>query len=171
MTFHSQTPHPTGDTDSLRTVLIIDDEPDAIALAEHVLAKAKIPNPTLSFRDGREAIEYLRKCTRGENELPLFAFLDLNMPGVDGFQILDWMRHQPSLRRIIVVIISSSSAERDVAKAFELGAAAYLPKFPSIAEIRSILQLANAMLSVEDLEKVFWPGIRPRMAEVGSESL
>jgi CheY-like chemotaxis protein len=145
-----------------RPVLIIDDDPDAVELARHALQRAKIPNPLISLSDGRAAISHLRHCATGTKEMPLFVFLDLNMPVVDGFYVLDWMRHQPALRRLITVVLSTSSNQRDVARAFELGADAYLPKFPPVSEINTIFQLANAMLSVEELEKTLWPGLKPR---------
>lgn len=97
--------------------------------------------------------------------MPLFVFLDLKMPGLDGFDVLHWIRHQEALRRLIVVVLSTSTAEQDVSKAFDLGADAYLPKFPPVSEIQTIFQLSNAMFSVEELEKVLWPGLpRPQPA-------
>jgi CheY-like chemotaxis protein len=144
-----------------RPVVIIDDDPDAIELAKHVLLRANIPNPVVSLSDGRDAIAYLRRCMAAEIEMPLFVFLDLKMPGIDGFHVLDWMRHQPALRHLITVVLSTSSALRDVTRAFELGADAYLHKFPPVSDIKTIFQLANAMLSVEELEKALWPGLKP----------
>ena len=101
--------------------------------------------------------------------MPLFVFLDLNMPGIDGFAVLDWMRRQASLRRLPTVVLSMSTAERDVGRAFELGATAYLEKFPPVAELKTVYQLANAMFSVEELEEKLWPGLRPSTdAKAGS---
>jgi CheY-like chemotaxis protein len=145
-----------------RPVLIIDDDPDSIELAKHALKRARIPNPVISLSEGRHAIAYLKQCIQGEAEMPVFVFLDLNMPGIDGFHVLDWLRHQPELRHLITVVLSTSSAKRDVERAFELGADAYLPKFPPVAEIKTVFQLANAMMSVEELERQLWPGLRPR---------
>jgi CheY-like chemotaxis protein len=145
-----------------RPVAIIDDDPDAIELAKHVLKRANVPNAIVSLSDGREAITYLRRCIAGELEMPLFVFLDLKMPGIDGFHVLDWMRHQPSLRHLITVVLSTSSAPKDVSRAFELGADAYLHKFPPVSDIKTIFQLANAMLTVEELERALWPGLKPR---------
>jgi CheY-like chemotaxis protein len=152
-----------------RPVAIIDDDPDAIDLAKHVLKRAKILNPIVSLSDGREAIAYLRRCITGEAVMPLFVFLDLKMPGIDGFHVLDWMRHQPPLRRLITVVLSTSSAPGDVSRAFELGADAYLHKFPPVSDLSTIFQLANAMLSVEELEKALWPGLKP--AEVAEAAM
>jgi hypothetical protein len=67
-------------------------------------------------------------------------------------------------------VLSTSTVEKDVNKAFELGADAYLPKFPPVSEIKTVFQLANAMLSLEELEKVLWPGL-PRSQPVQSGEL
>lgn len=149
--------HATGQ----RPVLIIDDDPNAIILAKRALQNANINNPTVPLSDGRTAIAHLQRCISGEEIMPMFVFLDLKMPGVDGFHVLDWMRHQPALRRLVTVVLSMSAATEDVSKAFELGADAYLHKFPPVSEIKTLFQLANAMLSVEELEKALWPDARP----------
>jgi CheY-like chemotaxis protein len=145
-----------------RPVLIIDDDPDAIDLAKHALKRAQITNPIVTLADGREAIAHLRRCISGDVTMPLFVFLDLKMPGIDGFHALDWMRHQPALRRLITVVLSTSEAPKDVSRAFALGADAYLHKFPPVSDIKTVFQLANSMLSVEELEKALWPGLRPK---------
>ena len=147
-----------------RPVLIIDDDPHAVLLAQRALQSANITNPALCFSNGCEAIAHLKRCIAGEVEMPMFVFLDLKMPGIDGFHVLDWMRHQPALRRLITVVLSMSASSEDVNKAFELGADAYLHKFPPVSEIKTIFQLANAMMSVEELEKALWPGVRPSEA-------
>jgi CheY-like chemotaxis protein len=162
LTYQNQPHLRNGSTDSVaRPVLIIDDDPDAIALAERVLKRAGISNAFISLSDGREAIAYLQLCILGQAPMPLFVFLDLKMPGIDGFDVLEWLGHQPELRHLITVVLSTSSAPRDVTRAFELGADAYLPKFPPVSEIKTVFQLANAMLSVEELERQLWPGLRP----------
>jgi DNA-binding NarL/FixJ family response regulator len=61
----------------------------------------------------------------------------------------------------VTVVLSTSTAEHDVAKAFELGADAYMPKFPPVSEIKTIFQLANAMQSIEEIERTLWPGLHP----------
>lgn len=153
-----------------RPVLIIDDDPNAIVLAKRALQNAGITNPTVCFSDGRTAIAHLQRCINDEEVMPMFVFLDLKMPGIDGFHVLDWLRRQPALRRLVTVVLSMSAATEDVSKAFELGADAYVYKFPPVSEIKTLFQLANAMLSVEELEKALWPGIK-RPAEIPAETV
>src|SRR5688572_29957896 len=114
------------------------------------------------MEDGAHAITYLKeRLAEGDHALPLLLFLDLKMPGTDGFQVLDWIRRQPRLRRLLTVVLSSSEHSRDVDKAYALGAKTYFGKYPVASDMRTLFQLANAMLTVEEVEKFVLPGIRP----------
>ena len=149
-------------TPSSRPVLIVDDDDDAVTLTKHALAKAGIKAQIDVMEDGANAIAYLKsRLAEGEHALPLLVFLDLKMPGTDGFQVLDWIREQPRLRRVLTVVLSSSTSSRDVDKAYALGAKTYFGKYPVAADVRSVFQLANAMLTVDEIEKFVLPGIRP----------
>lgn len=147
---------------STRPILIVDDDPDAVALTKHALAKAGIKAQVDVMEDGAHAITYLKdRLAQGDDTLPLLLFLDLKMPGTDGFQVLDWIRQQPRLRRLLTVVLSSSTHSRDVDKAYSLGAKTYFGKYPVAADVRTIFQLANAMLTVDEIEKFVLPGLRP----------
>lgn len=145
-----------------RPILIVDDDPDAVALTKHALAKAGIKTQIDVRQNGDDAIRYLKdRLNEGDHALPLVLFLDLKMPGTDGFQVLDWIRHQPRLRQLLTVVLSSSTSTRDVDKAYALGAKTYFGKYPVASDVRSVFQLANAMLTVDEIEKFVLPGIRP----------
>jgi CheY-like chemotaxis protein len=149
-------------TAKTRPILIVDDDPDAVALTKHALAKAGIKTQIDVRESGEHAISYLKeKLAEGDHALPLLLFLDLKMPGTDGFQVLDWIRNQPRLRRLLTVVLSSSTNTRDVDKAYSLGAKTYFGKYPVASDVRTIFQLANAMLTVDEIEKFVLPGIRP----------
>jgi len=144
-----------------RPILIVDDDPDAVALTQHALAKAGIKTQIDVMENGDHAINYLKdKLAQGAHTLPLLLFLDLKMPGTDGFQVLDWIRSQPRLRRLLTVVLSSSTNARDVDKAYALGAKTYFGKYPIASDVRTVFQLANAMLTVDEIEKFVLPGIR-----------
>lgn len=145
-----------------RPILIVDDDPDAVTLTKHALAKAGIKTEVDAMENGDQAIAYLKaRLALGDHTLPLLLFLDLKMPGTDGFQVLDWIRRQPRLRRLLTVVLSSSTHSRDVDKAYSLGAKTYFGKYPVAADVRTVFQLANAMLTVDEIEKFVLPGIRP----------
>ena len=145
----------------IRPILIVDDDPDEATLTTRALAKAGIKNPIVAVPSGEHAIAYLKeRLTAPETSLPLFILLDLNMPGADGFHVLNWIRAQPPLRKLLTVVLSSSTEERDVAKAYALGAKTYLGKYPVASDLSSIFQLANAMLTIEEVERLVLPGIK-----------
>lgn len=150
-----------------RPILIVDDDPDAVALTKHALAKAGIKAQIDVRENGDDAIRYLKDgLAAGDPALPLVLFLDLKMPGTDGFQVLDWIRLQPRLRRLLTVVLSSSTSSRDVDKAYALGAKTYFGKYPVASDVKTVFQLANAMLTVDEIEKFVLPGIRPSAADV-----
>ena len=90
------------------------------------------PTPVYVVRDGAEAIQYLNGegpfSNRDEYPLPALVLLDLKMPRVDGFEVLKWVRAQPGLRTLLVVVLTSSEDLRDVNRAYELGANSFLVK-------------------------------------------
>jgi CheY-like chemotaxis protein len=152
-------------TPRTRPILIVDDDPDAVSLTKHALAKAGIKTQVDVMESGDQAITYLKqKLTEGDHALPLLLFLDLKMPGTDGFQVLDWIRAQPRLRRLLTIVLSSSTNTKDVDKAYALGAKTYFGKYPVASDVRTVFQLANAMLTVDEIEKFVLPGIRPPTA-------
>jgi len=84
-----------------KTILIVDDEPDALHLFGRMLASSKIGYRVLLARDGREALNILRECR------PDAILLDLIMPNMDGFQFLEMMNQDPALRDIPVIVVSA----------------------------------------------------------------
>jgi CheY-like chemotaxis protein len=88
--------------------------------------------PIQFFTDGVEAIEYLEesrlRSDQTDRPFPTMLLLDLKLPRRDGFEVLRWIRSQPGLRRMVVVVFTSSDLPKDVNLAYELGANSYLVK-------------------------------------------
>jgi CheY-like chemotaxis protein len=115
-----------------RTVLVAEDDAGQILLLQRAFLKAGI-NVSVDFvKDGQETIDYLkREATYGDraaHPFPELLLLDLNMPRVDGFGVLEWVREQPGLKRLLVVVLTTSNANEDVNRAYDLGANSYLVK-------------------------------------------
>ncbi|OQA25812.1 MAG: Response regulator rcp1 [Verrucomicrobia bacterium ADurb.Bin345] len=101
----------------IRLLLVEDDEAD-ILLAQRAFERANIWNKVDVVRDGRETLEYLRNqgayADKTKYPRPGIILLDLNLPGVDGREVLDTMYKDPNLKSIPVVIVSTSDYERDI---------------------------------------------------------
>ena len=124
--------------------LLVDDDEDHLLLMQRALAKAKIVNPLYAVKNGQEAMLYLagagRYRNRKEFPLPKLVLLDLKMPGIDGFEVLRWIRHQPELNKLRVLVLTSSDAIRDVNLAYRLGANSFLVKPFDFEDLTRLIQ-------------------------------
>ena len=114
-------------------MLVDDDDNDALLVARR-FKQAGIANPLIHFRDGADAFLFLKQfCPPDETQiqLPAVMFLDVNMPGLSGFDVLVWARQQAALDRMKIVMLSGANEEWDAAIAAKLGADDYLIKFPA----------------------------------------
>ena len=113
-------------------ILLAEDREDEVLLVKHAFAKANVTALLHVVQDGEEAIAYLkgdgRFSNRAEYPLPDLMLLDLKMPRVDGFEVLRWIKQQPSLSSLRVLVLTSSDALRDVNQAYQLGASSFLVK-------------------------------------------
>ena len=115
-----------------QTVLVAEDDENDALLLQRALIKADIHLFLKFVRDGQEAVEYLNGDApfndRDTNPLPQLLILDLKMPRLTGFEVLGWIRRQPGLKRLPVVVMSSSDLDEDVNRAYDLGANSYFVK-------------------------------------------
>jgi len=113
-------------------ILIVEDSEDHIFLLQLAFKKAQISNPIQEARSGEEAIAYLAGTGTFSDwsryPLPAIVLLDLKMPGIDGFGVLRWIREQPGLKNLRVVMLTSSDLDQEVGLAHELGAKSFLTK-------------------------------------------
>ncbi len=107
-------------------ILLVEDNEDDILLIERAFHKANVANPLVVVRDGEEAVAYLSNLDG--NPIPELVLLDLKLPRKDGFEVLEWLRAQPVLRRLPVVVLTSSGETPDIDRAYDLGANSYLVK-------------------------------------------
>jgi CheY-like chemotaxis protein len=114
------------------TILHVEDRPDDVFLLKYAFKSAEIKNPVHVTEDGQRAIDYLigkgQFADREKYPLPLLTLLDLQLPQKPGLEVLEWIRQQPALKSMIVIILSSSVYEGDLRRAYELGANAFLVK-------------------------------------------
>ncbi len=115
-----------------RQILVVEDSPTDEALLFRALEKASIKNPVVTVRDGLEAIQYLFATGRYEfrdaNDLPAIVLIDLNLPKLDGLEVLRRMRSDYRTKLIPVAIFTSSLEEQDLINGYSLGANSYVRK-------------------------------------------
>jgi CheY-like chemotaxis protein len=127
------------------TILLADDDADDRLMAREALEESRLTNPLVTVDDGEELLEYL--CYRGRYEgathkRPGLILLDLNMPRMDGREALSEIKKHPDLRRIPVIVLTTSKAEEDILRTYDLGVNSFITKpvtFNSLVDVMSTL--------------------------------
>jgi len=124
------------------TILMAEDDPDDRLLAAEALRESRVANDLRFVEDGEQLLDYLRRRGRwahpAEAPRPGLVLLDLNMPRMDGREALAQIKADPGLRRIPVVVLTTSRAEADVARSYDLGANSFITKpvtFAGLVEV------------------------------------
>jgi len=124
-------------------ILVAEDDPTDAYFFERAFRRAGLPVTLHFVRDGQEVLDYLQGegqfADRTRYPLPQLLLLDLKMPRLDGFDVLEWVRKQPSMSGVLIVIFSSSEEPRDINRAYGLGANSYLVKPHSMAELTALV--------------------------------
>lgn len=115
-----------------RVILLFEDNPNDEALALRALKKSGVTLPIVVVRDGREGLDYLFREgsheDRDEREVPCVVLLDLNLPKIGGLEVLRAIRADPRTQLLPIVILTSSSEDRDLLAAYQLGTNSYIVK-------------------------------------------
>lgn len=149
-------------------ILLVEDEPQDVELTLHAFKKARLTNPIHVVRDGLEALHFLfaagRYAVRKEDPLPGVILLDLNLPTIDGLEVLRRVKADARTQKIPVVILTVSKRDRDISECQRLGAETYIVKpvgFQNFSEVTSRLSLSwvlvkpNGTLSAQPRERTF----------------
>jgi len=113
-------------------ILLIEDNPDDATLAQRALRRNKIANEVVLLGDGAEALDYIfgTGTHEGRNvlDLPCLILLDLKLPKIDGLEVLQRIRSDERTKLVPIVVLTSSSEERDLVESYNLGANSYIRK-------------------------------------------
>jgi two-component system response regulator len=143
-----------------RTILLIEDNPSDEALTLRALKKNNIRNDVVVMRDGAEALNYLlvpRAQSHDVRALPQLILLDLNLPKIDGLEVLRRIRADQRTRLLPVVILTSSGEEQDIVRGYDLGANGYVRKpvdFVQFAE--AVRQMGLYWLIINEPPPTVW---------------
>jgi CheY-like chemotaxis protein len=126
-----------------KLILLVEDNDDDVSLIERAFRKARIENRVVVVNDGDKAVAYLNGegvyADRVAHPLPSLVLPDLKMPRRNGFEVLSWIRSQPRLKGLQVVILTGSLEKKDVSRASELGADSFLIKPVSFERLVAIV--------------------------------
>jgi two-component system response regulator len=146
-------------------ILLVEDEPNDVFFFQRAMKRVGLMNPLQVANDGREAIDYCegagRFAKREEFPLPCLVLLDLKLPYVMGLDVLKWIRQQPEWAPI-VLILSSSSAETDIAAAYRLGANAYLVKPAEVGKLEDMVKAIKDFWLMQNTPSPDSPVLHPQ---------
>lgn len=138
-----------GTTNLNQPILLVEDNPVDLDLTLRAFKSRKLTNPIEIARDGEEAIAYIEKWKNGD-PVPVVILLDLNLPKVNGLEVLETIKKHPDFRTIPVVVLTTSSESRDVNASYQLGANSYIVKpvdFEKFMEVAKQIELYWSVLN------------------------
>jgi CheY-like chemotaxis protein len=133
------------------TILLVEDDPGHARLIEKNLRRSNITNKIVSFNNGQDAVDYLFKSGKyveSNHDSPLLALLDLNLPGFDGYQVLQRMKQDDRTKRIPVIILTTTDDVHEVSKCYDLGCNVYITKPVDYAQFSQAIRKIGLFLSV-----------------------
>jgi chemotaxis family two-component system response regulator Rcp1 len=132
----------SASTNGSAKILLVEDNPGDVRLTREALKEGKILNDLSVVGDGVEALAYLRrKDGYSGAERPDLILLDLNLPKKDGREVLEEIKSDGDLKKIPVVVLTTSAAERDILKAYDLHANCYITKPVDLGQFIKVVQL------------------------------
>jgi len=132
-------------------ILVAEDDPNDTLLLKRAFYKAGVDTPIHFVTDGLEVIDYLQGKAPYDDPmrhpLPALLLLDLKMPRMNGFEVLEWLREHPDMRGLLVTVFSSSDQPEDMHRAYALGADCFMVKPVNTAEYVGIVKEIENQLS------------------------
>ena len=141
------------------TILMADDDADDRLMAREALEEARLANPMFFVEDGEELLDYLhlrgRYAEPGKAPLPGLILLDLNMPKKDGREALMEIKRDVALRRIPIVVLTTSKAEEDIYRSYDLGVNSFITKPVTFEGLVEVMKgLANYWFQIVELPAI-----------------
>ena len=124
-------------------ILLVEDNPNDIEITRRALERGQVKNELTIARDGQEALDILFEKVEGDGSLPGLILLDLNLPKVDGREVLSRIKTHPQLKRIPVIVLTTSTREEDIVRTYDLGVNTFISKpvrFEDFIKVVSAIQ-------------------------------
>ena len=131
-----------------KPILLVEDDSVDVMTVQRALSELEVPNKLVCKVDGKEALEYLGVLS---NEKPCIILLDLNMPKMNGFEFLKILKADDSLKKIPVVVLTTSADKADTVESFELGVAGYVVKPIDYKEFIEKIGVINLYWTLSEL--------------------
>ena len=128
-------------------ILLVEDSRADVKIIERALAEGHIPHRLTVLHDGRHALDYLTRLESPgapEEDQPDLVLLDLNLPGLDGCEVLTRIKNHPSLKTLPVVILTTSRRDEDVLQTYQAGANSYIQKPAEYPRYRDLMKTLQA---------------------------
>ena len=134
-------------------ILLVEDNPDDVELTQRAFKRSRLGNRIITKCDGQEALDYLLGTDNEElaNPLPDVILLDLNMPRINGLEVLQRMRSEERTRAVPVVILTTSDEQRDIIDSYQLGANSYIRKPVNTTEFFEAIQSLEQYWTVRNV--------------------
>lgn len=122
-------------------ILLVEDNPDDVLITQRALAKSRVANELHVVRDGQEALEFLFAPGGDAVTRPDLILLDLNLPRVNGIEVLEQIRQSEDLAVIPVIMLTASDREEDIVRSYRLGSNTYIQKPVEFAKFLHALEV------------------------------
>ena len=131
-----------------KPILLVEDDQVDTMTVKRALKEIHVTNPLVHLENGEEAVHYLRDA---EGEKPCIILLDLNMPIMNGIEFLQVVKHDDQLRRIPVVVLTTSEEQQDKVNSFNLGVAGYMAKPVDYRQFVEVMRSIDAYWTISEM--------------------
>lgn len=131
-----------------KPILLVEDDKVDVMTVNRALQEIKVTNPVVNLENGEEALKYLRDPEKAK---PCIILLDLNMPIMNGIEFLEVVKHDPVLRRIPVVVLTTSGEQQDKINSFDLGVAGYMAKPVDYRQFVEVMRTIDAYWTISEV--------------------
>jgi CheY-like chemotaxis protein len=131
-----------------KPILLVEDDQVDIMTVKRSLKEIRVTNPLVNKENGEDALNYLRDP---KNEKPCIILLDLNMPVMNGIEFLQIVKHDSQLKRIPVVVLTTSEEQQDKVNSFDLGVAGYMAKPVDYRQFVEVMRSIDAYWTISEM--------------------